>query len=95
MSTVNVSEAAAILDVTPRQVRNLITAGKLRSEKLGHDHIIQRADLAKVRVRRPGPPEENKVSGRWPKHAPTGLAIPVIGLIVSAIAVLLCLGNNL
>ena len=53
---IGVNEAADILKVTPRQVRNLITAGKLLSQKIGRDHLIRRTDLAKLGDRKPGRP---------------------------------------
>lgn len=52
----NVADAAAELDVTPRQVRNLIASGALKGTKLGRDYVIQRADLALLpKTRKPGP----------------------------------------
>jgi excisionase family DNA binding protein len=57
-----VGEVAIMLDVSPRQVRKLITAGTIIATKHGRDYIIRRADLAKVpKVRKPGPkPKKSK-----------------------------------
>jgi excisionase family DNA binding protein len=53
---VGVTEAAAILGVGGRQVRNLIADGLLPAVQLGREWAIRRADLANVpRERKPGP----------------------------------------
>jgi hypothetical protein len=36
----------------------LITAGRLRAEKLGMQYFIKPADLAAVRIRKPGRPKK-------------------------------------
>jgi excisionase family DNA binding protein len=53
---ISVEQAAAVLGVTPRQVRNLIADGLLPAKKVGRDYIINRSDLDKVpKDRKPGP----------------------------------------
>lgn len=52
----SVADAASELDVSPRQVRNLIGSGLLPASQIGGSYVIQRADLAAVpRDRKPGP----------------------------------------
>jgi excisionase family DNA binding protein len=50
--------AAKELGISPRRVQALITAGKLPAQILGGTYIINRADLAKVRNRKPGRPKK-------------------------------------
>jgi excisionase family DNA binding protein len=58
---VSVTEAAKELEVSDRQVRNLIAGGKLPAEQVGRAHIIKRTDLAKFpRARKPGRPRKAK-----------------------------------
>ena len=58
---ISVPQAAESLNLSERQVRNLIADGRLRAEKFGHVHIIRRADLARVpKVRKPGPKPKGK-----------------------------------
>lgn len=53
---VSVADAAALLGISDRQVRNLIAGGTLAAIKIGRDYIIQRADvLAVPKTRKPGP----------------------------------------
>jgi excisionase family DNA binding protein len=53
---ISVSEAAAILGVTDRQIRNLIADGILPAQQVGRAYVIRRADLARVpKDRKPGP----------------------------------------
>ena len=50
------AEAAAKLDLTPRQVRNLIASGVLPGEKRGRDYLIPESALARAAEGvRPGP----------------------------------------
>jgi helix-turn-helix protein len=52
----SVADAAKILDVTPRQVRNMIVGNILPAQQIGGSYVIRRADLAKVPTdRKPGP----------------------------------------
>lgn len=51
------AEAAAELRISPRRVRALIAAGKLRATLFGHSYVIESADLDAVRERKPGGPE--------------------------------------
>lgn len=51
------AEAAAELGISPRRVRALIAAGRLPTTKIGRVHAIERADLERVRERKPGGPE--------------------------------------
>ena len=53
---VGVGFAAHFLKMTTGQVRTLINDGRLRATKIGREHIIRRADLAKVQaIRKPAP----------------------------------------
>jgi Helix-turn-helix domain len=52
--------AAHELGVSPRRVQALITAGKLPAQILAGSYIINRADLAKVRLRKPGRPKKKR-----------------------------------
>ena len=57
---IGVPEAAVMLDLTPRQVRNLIADGLLPAQKFGRDYAIRRGDVAKVpKDRKPGPKPRN------------------------------------
>ena len=49
-------EAGAILGVNASRVRQLIGAGRLKAEKLGHAWLILPRDLKAVRDRKPGRP---------------------------------------
>jgi len=59
------SEAAAILNITPRRVRALIRADRLPAEKHGRDWAIKPEDLELVKVRKPGRPK--KILGELPE----------------------------
>jgi len=50
-------KAALRLKISRRRVQALIKAGRLRAEKVGRDYLIKPADLAAVRVRKPGRPK--------------------------------------
>jgi excisionase family DNA binding protein len=53
---VAVAEAAKVLNITPRQVQNMIKSGMLPAQKLGREYMILRSDLEQVpRVRKRGP----------------------------------------
>lgn len=58
-------EVAAELEVTPRRVRALITAGRLPAKTVGEGcratHHVKRADLAAVRIRPVGRQRGSKV----------------------------------
>jgi excisionase family DNA binding protein len=59
MELLTTSQAAKKLKVTPRRVIALIEAGRLPASKLGRDYVIQAADLARVKDRKPGRPRKN------------------------------------
>ena len=48
--------AARRLGISPQRVRKLIADGRLRSTRVGRDHIIAARDLVSVLDRRPGRP---------------------------------------
>lgn len=50
-----VADAASVLKVSPRQVRNIIADGLLPAKKIGRDFVVKRSDLASVPDRKPGP----------------------------------------
>jgi len=49
-------QVAQRLGVTPRRVRALITAGRLKAKKIGRDYLIDSRDLAKFTPLPPGRP---------------------------------------
>jgi excisionase family DNA binding protein len=53
---ISVTEAAAELKVSRARVLVLIGEGRLPAAKVGNQYVIQRKDLAKVRVRKVGRP---------------------------------------
>jgi len=55
---IDTGEAAKRLKVTRRRVQALIAAGRLRAVRLGRDWLIEPADLAAVRNRKPGRPRK-------------------------------------
>jgi hypothetical protein len=55
---IDTTKAAAILGVSPRRVRQLVTSGRLNPQIVGGNFIFNRADLAKVRNRKPGRPKK-------------------------------------
>jgi excisionase family DNA binding protein len=57
---ITVSQAAVDLRVTRARVLQLINAGRLPAQKLGMQYLIDRKDLGKVRVRKPGRPKRMK-----------------------------------
>jgi excisionase family DNA binding protein len=54
--TLTTSQAAERLGVSVSRVQQFIKAGRLPAEKVGRDYLIQAADLAKVKNRKPGRP---------------------------------------
>lgn len=56
--TVTVPEAADILGVSGRQVRNLIEGGSLRAKQYGRSWIIRVGDLKLVENRKVGRPRK-------------------------------------
>jgi excisionase family DNA binding protein len=53
-------QAAKTLGVTKSRVNALINAGRLPAQKIGIQWLIDRKDLAKVRIRKPGRPKKPK-----------------------------------
>jgi excisionase family DNA binding protein len=53
-------EAAARLGVSRRRVLQLIGDGRLRTERVADMHLIDPADLAAVKERKPGRPRKPK-----------------------------------
>ena len=49
-------QVAQRLGITPRRVRALITAGRLKAKKIGRDYLIDSRDLAKFTPLPPGRP---------------------------------------
>jgi len=49
-------QVAERLGITPRRVRALITAGRLKAKKIGRDYLIDSRDLAKFTPLPPGRP---------------------------------------
>ena len=43
-------DAAKLLGVTPSRIRQLILEGRLKTEKIGRDHLIQKAELKRFAV---------------------------------------------
>ena len=54
------AEAAVVLSVTVRRVRQLIAAGRLRAEKVGRDWSIAPEALEAVKHRRAGRPAQKQ-----------------------------------
>jgi excisionase family DNA binding protein len=59
------NEAAALLDVTPARVRQMVARGEIESEKMGRDRFITPAALEEARRRKtkPGPTPSAKANG--------------------------------
>lgn len=53
------AQAATELGISKSRVVALIAAGRLPAQKVGMQYLIQRKDLAKVRVRKPGRPKKS------------------------------------
>ena len=51
-------DAAIRLGVSPMRIRALISAGRLPSQLIGRDHIIQESDLVLVAERKAGRPKK-------------------------------------
>ena len=65
MKYLTTDQAGEILGVSGRRVRALITAGRLPAHKFGKAWMIDKKDLQKVAVRKPGrPPGEERSSGK-------------------------------
>jgi excisionase family DNA binding protein len=65
---ITTSQAAIDLGVTSRRVLALIHAGRLPAQKMGRDYFIEKKDLAKVRVRKPGRPAKRRRAAA-PEHS--------------------------
>lgn len=50
------AEAAAVLKVGARRVRELITSGKLPAEKAGRDYLIRLTDIKRLKRKPAGRP---------------------------------------
>jgi excisionase family DNA binding protein len=62
---IGTAEAAEALDITARQVQNLIADGLLPARKIGRDYVIIRSDLNTVpKDRKPGPKPKEIRSGK-------------------------------
>jgi excisionase family DNA binding protein len=59
MNVLTTDQAGEILGVTGRRVRALIKAGRLPAIKFGNSWMINKKDLKKVAVRKPGRPPFN------------------------------------
>jgi excisionase family DNA binding protein len=57
MDYLTTDQAGKILGVTVRRVRALIEAGRLPASKFGKVWMINKKDLKKVAVRKPGRPK--------------------------------------
>lgn len=53
---ITTEQAAARLGITPRRVRALITAGRLKAKKIGRDYVIDTRQLDKFIPLPPGRP---------------------------------------
>jgi len=57
-------ESAKFLGVSPSRIRQLISEGRLVSDKLGRDHLLQKYDLEQYakhgKKKRGRPPKNNK-----------------------------------
>jgi excisionase family DNA binding protein len=62
------SQVAAELGVTTSRVHALIQSGRLPAQKMGRDYFIEKKDLAKVRVRKPGRPAKRRRAAA-PEHS--------------------------
>lgn len=57
---ITTKEAAENLGVSMRRVTALITEGRLPSQQIGREHLINKADLELVRERKTGRPPKTK-----------------------------------
>jgi excisionase family DNA binding protein len=59
------TEAAALLDVTPARVRQMVARGEIASEKMGRDRFITPGAIAEAKRRKtkPGPAPSAKANG--------------------------------
>jgi len=53
---ITVAQAAVLLDISAMRVRQLIQTGRLSASKMGPIWLVERMDLAAVRVRKVGRP---------------------------------------
>ena len=60
MKMLTTTEAAERLGVTVRRVNDLISSGRLPSERFGRAHMIRESDLQLVEGRQPGRPPKAK-----------------------------------
>ena len=60
MKLLTTAEAALIIRVTPRRVRQLINEGRLKAEQYGRDYLIHPSSLKRIApaARRPGRPRK-------------------------------------
>ena len=65
MKYLTTDQAGKILGVSGRRVRALIKVGRLPAHKFGKAWMIDKKDLQKVAVRKPGrPPGKGGISGK-------------------------------
>jgi excisionase family DNA binding protein len=64
---ITVLKAADWMEISPRQVRNLIHQGVVPAKKVGRDFLINGLSLAKVPDRKPGP----RPGSTWVRTAKT------------------------
>lgn len=58
----SVTEAAGKLGITRARVHQLLSAGSLPAQKIGHNYVIREADLALMADRKPGRPSKKAVA---------------------------------
>jgi len=58
---ITTKEAAENLGISMRRVTALIKKGRLPSQQIGREHLIQKSDLELVRERKTGRPPKAKV----------------------------------
>jgi excisionase family DNA binding protein len=63
MDVLTTTQAAKELGISRVRIVAMIGAGRLKAEKMGRDWMIQRADLAPVRKRKPGRPKNPTKKG--------------------------------
>ncbi len=64
MDLVTVQEAAKELEVSIGRVHQFIREGRLQAQKLGSQYVIEKADLEKLKLRKPGRPPKAKESAK-------------------------------
>ena len=70
---ITTKEAAEKLGVTMRRVTALIKEGRLPSQQIGREHLINADDLALVRERKPGRPAKVKKDETLKENPASGL----------------------